>query len=50
MGIMPEEVRPVVQEYIRTSEAVFQLSDLSKEEEAAISEMLVRLSGKLYPE
>ena len=50
MGMMPEELRPVILEYIRTCEAVLQLPDLSQDEETAVSEMLVRLSDKLYPE
>ncbi len=50
MSMMTEDVRAVIREFMQTSEAVLELSALSKEEEAAVSEMLVRLSDKLYPE
>jgi hypothetical protein len=46
---MATENREVNLEYVRASEAVLKLDNLSDEEEAAaVSAMLVRLSAKLY--
>ena len=47
---MATENREVILKYVRASEAVLKLVDLSEDEEAAVGEMLVRLSEKLYPD
>ena len=47
---MDWENHQVIREFIRASEAVLKLDDLSEEEEAAVGEVLVKLSEKLYPE
>lgn len=47
---MIKETREVIREFVRSSESVLKLADLSEEEEAAVGEMLVKLSEKLYPD
>ena len=44
------ESEKIIREYVRASEAVLELQDLSDDEEAVVSEMLLRLSDKLYPD
>ena len=47
---MVKETREVIREFVRSSEALLRLADLSEEEEEVVGEMVVKLSEKLYPD